>query len=124
MSNEAVVVPDDSLSPIKHVTTEEAEYAAKLAKLRESDKAQLEAIQRETESLLLQTRADAEREREKLLTSSRAEGDREAETIVGLGSVRADGIRGKTSAELDLQKEVVLTAVLAEFRPPGKATSA
>jgi vacuolar-type H+-ATPase subunit H len=124
MSNEPVAVPDDSLTPIKHVTTEEAEYAAKLAALRAADKSQLDAIQRETERLLLQTRADAEQEREKVLATSRAEGDREAETIVGLGSVRADGIRGKTAAELARQKEVVLSAVLAEFRPPGKPSSA
>jgi vacuolar-type H+-ATPase subunit H len=120
MTNEPTTAPDDSLEPIKHVTSEEAQFASKLAQLRTAHKGQLEVYQRETEALLLQARADAERARETALTTARAEGDREAETIVGIGSARAGSIRGKTPDELARQQEAILSAVLAEFRASGK----
>jgi vacuolar-type H+-ATPase subunit H len=124
MTNEPATVPDDSLEPIKQVTSEEAQFASKLAQLRAAHKGQLEVYQRETETLLLQTRAEAERARETTLTTARAEGDREAETIVGIGSAKAGSIRGKTPEELARQQEAILSAVLAEFRASGKNPSA
>jgi len=124
MTDETTNPPGDSLEPIKHVTTEEAEFAAKLAALRAAHKVELEAFQRETESLLLQARAEAERNRETALAASRAEGDREADTIVGIGTAKAASIRGKTSEELARQDEGILSAVLAEFRAPGKVPAA
>ena len=124
MSNEPASPGSDSLETIKHVTAVEAELEAKLARLRESIKGQLEALQRETESQLLRARADAERERETVLTAARTEGDREADAIVADGAGRANAIRGKSPAELARQKEALLSAVLAEFRPPGKRPTA
>jgi vacuolar-type H+-ATPase subunit H len=123
MSSEAASAPDDSLEPIKHVTEVEAEHETKLARLRESVKHQLEALQRETESILPRTRADAEKERETALASARSEGDREAEQILAEGSRRSGEIRGKTASELSAKKEALLTAILAEFRASGKRTA-
>ncbi|MGA8664010.1 MAG: hypothetical protein WB809_02935 [Thermoplasmata archaeon] len=120
MTSEAATAPGDSLEPIRHVTTVEAELEAKVARLRGSIKGQLEALHRETESLLLTTRADAERERETALASARADGDREAEQIVAEGAGRANAIRGKGPAELARQKEALLSAILSEFRAVGK----
>ena len=120
MTSEPATPPGDSLEPIKHVTTIEAEIEAKVARLHESIKGSLEALQRETEGLLLRTRADAERERETNLGSARVEGDREAEKIVAEGAGRATAIRGKGPGELARQREALLSAILAEFRPPGK----
>ncbi|MCI4365744.1 MAG: hypothetical protein L3K10_06780 [Thermoplasmata archaeon] len=124
MSGETATAPGDSLAPIKHVTTTEAELEKKIADLRAKVKSALETLTRENESAVLQARADAEREREALLTTAQRGGDLEAKKIVASGTERADQIRGKTPAELASQKAAILTAVLAEFRPAGKRPGA
>jgi vacuolar-type H+-ATPase subunit H len=120
MSSEAMANPGDPLEPIKNVTTVEAEIEAKVARLRESVKSQLESLQRETEAALLRTRAEVERDRDAALSTARAEGDREAEAILAEGAGRAAAIHGKSPAELGPQKEAVLSAILSEFRASGK----
>jgi|SRR5208282_1925047 len=124
MTNEPTNPTGDPLAPIKNVTSVEAEFDTKVAGLRDSLRTQLESIQRETESLVLRARADAERERETVLTAARVAADREADAIVAEGAVRAQSIRGKTPSELARQKEPTLSAVLAEFRSPGKRPGA
>ncbi|MCI4372301.1 MAG: hypothetical protein L3K02_01455 [Thermoplasmata archaeon] len=124
MSSETAAAPGDSLEPIKHVTTTEAELEKKVAELRAKVKVALEEFSRESESFVLRARADAERERETLLATAQREGDAEAKAIVASGTARADEIRGKTPAQLSAQKEPILTAILAEFRPTGKRPGA
>jgi vacuolar-type H+-ATPase subunit H len=124
MSNEPVAAPDDSLETIRHVTTVETELDAKVGQLRITVKSVLDAIQRETESVLLQTRVEVEREREATLATAQQDGDVEAHQILTEGTGKAEGIRGKTWAQLAPQKESILSAVLAEFRASGKRPSA
>jgi vacuolar-type H+-ATPase subunit H len=124
MTSEATPAPGDSLEPIKNVTTVEAELEARVTRLRESIKSQLEALQRETESVLLRARADAEKERESVLAAAQADGDRSAKQILAEGAQRAGGIRGKTPDELARQKDPILRAILAEFRASGKRPGA
>jgi len=124
MPSETAAAPGDSLEPIKHVTSTEAELEKKVADLRAKVKSALEELARESESVVLQARADAERERESLLTTAQREGDREAKQIVTAGTARADEIRGKTLAELAPQEQPILTAILAEFRRTGKRPGA
>jgi vacuolar-type H+-ATPase subunit H len=126
MSTEAAPAPGpgDSLEPIKRVTSIEAEVDRKVAELRTSLKAQLEAIQRESEAALLQARTDAERAREALLAAARAEGDAEAAKIVAEGTAEAVTIRPLDAAELARRRDAILSAVLGEFRPAGKRSPA
>lgn len=120
MTNPSASTAGDSIEPIKRVTQTEAQVQAKVAQLRDADKGQLDQLQRETDSLLLQARVQAEREREATLSSARAAGDSEAESILAEGTARADLIRGKSAAELGRLKESILRAVLSEFRTSGK----
>jgi vacuolar-type H+-ATPase subunit H len=120
MTTEATTGPGDSLETIKLVTSVESDLERKLVDLRASIKLVLEALHRETESTLVTARAEADKEREAALATSRTEGDHEAELILTAGAARAGSIRGKSSDELARQKEPVLTAILAEFRSPGK----
>jgi vacuolar-type H+-ATPase subunit H len=126
MSTPTVPAPaaPDALEPIKHVTTTEAELDAKIAGFRTMVKAALEEAQRETESLLLQARTDADKEREATLATAIREGDLEVQRILKAGADRAATIRSKSAAELAPIQGALLTAVLAEFRPAGKRPSA
>jgi vacuolar-type H+-ATPase subunit H len=120
MSSEAMPATGDPLESIKRVTSAETEVETKVTGLRESVKSQLDALQRETETVLLQARTDAEREREATLAAARADGERDAEKILTEGSQRASAIHGKSPAELARQRDAILSAVLAEFRPAEK----
>jgi vacuolar-type H+-ATPase subunit H len=124
MTDETATAPDVSLAPIKQVTTEEADFAARLNRLREAHKVELAVLQKETERALTQARADAERAREATLSIARDAGEREAETILRAGAAHAEEIRGKTSSELGRLKDDLLSATLAEFRPSGKSPDA
>ncbi len=124
MSSETATPPGDSLEPIKHVASTEAELETKVAQLRATIKSALEELARETERVVLQARGDAERAREALVASAQRDGDLEAKEILAKGGEQAAGIRGKTAPEIASQKEPILSAVLAEFRSSGKRPGA
>jgi vacuolar-type H+-ATPase subunit H len=123
MSGETMVPPNDALGPIKRVTDVEGALDATLAQLRASLKAQADALQRDTDALLLQARADGERDRDLHLATARAEGDAEAAKIVAAGSAQAVQIQPKTVADLAPRQDAIVGAVLGEFRPAGKKSA-
>jgi vacuolar-type H+-ATPase subunit H len=120
MSEEPIVTAPDSLESIKRVKSVESEAEARLSRLQEEIRQEMQTLTRESEELLLGARAESERSREQRLEGARVEADREAERLLSQGSARAEEIQGKSPEELASLREPILDEILGEFRAKTK----